>query len=159
MNKQVANIVKSGGGVVLLKEPTLAQDPQLDLVSSVRKYAEERDIPFRAPHFTVSLAGMVGSTKRPGTGEVHLADGGVLMLLDFPEFRRSVTRGLGETIAREGLDVTVVGATDDVTPSVEDRARSLAEEMGLPVIDLRGTKGALQANRDTTRLKNRLMNG
>lgn len=49
--------------------------------------------PFRAPHHTVSIAGMVGRFERGFNvrpGELSLAHGGTLFLDDLPEFRRNV---------------------------------------------------------------------
>ena len=81
--------------------PALSEDEALEVIAihSVAGVLDHTSVskgvrPFRAPHHTISSAGLIGGGPIPRPGEVSLAHNGVLFLDEMLEFPRHVLDGL-----------------------------------------------------------------
>lgn len=109
-----------GGGKTMLARrlptilPPLADEERVEtaLVHSVAGLTEEATMsgvrPFRAPHHSASVAGLVGGGSPPRPGEASLAHNGVLFLDEMTEFGPSALQSLRQPL--EDHRITIVRA-------------------------------------------------
>ncbi len=72
-----------------------------------------RQRPFRAPHHTISNAGLVGGGRQPRPGEISLSNHGMLFLDELPEFGVAALEALRQPL--EDHQVTIARAHGAVT--------------------------------------------
>ena len=102
----------------ILPDMTLREALETTKIHSVAGYLTSGEAliatrPFRAPHHTISDAGLIGGGTIPKPGEVSLSHHGVLFLDELPEFKKNVLEVMRQpledgvvTISRAMLSLT-----------------------------------------------------
>jgi magnesium chelatase family protein len=108
-----------GAGKTMLAQRLVTILPDLSLPEAIdttkifsvagllnRKEAILGTRPFRAPHHTISDAGLVGGGHTPRPGEISLAHHGVLFLDELPEFKKNALEALRQPLEDGQVTIT-----------------------------------------------------
>ena len=94
-----------------------------------------RQRPFRAPHHTVSVSGLIGGGTPPHAGEVTLAHRGVLFLDELPEFQQHVLESLRQPLEDGRIRIARASATNEFPARFQLVAAANPCRRGCPSLD------------------------
>ena len=91
--------------------------------------------PFRAPHHTVSVPGLIGGGSPPRPGEVTLAHRGVLFMDELPEFQQHVLESLRQPLEDGAVSIARAAAVSDFPARFQLVAAANPCRRGCPSLD------------------------
>jgi magnesium chelatase family protein len=138
-----------GGGKTMLARrlttilPSLSTDEAIE-VSTIWSVAGllpasgalVRNRPFRAPHHTISAAGLVGGGAPPHAGEVTFAHLGVLFLDELPEFPQHVLESLRQPLEDGRVTIARASGVGDFPARFQLVGAANPCRRGCPSLDL-----------------------
>ena len=108
-----------GSGKSMLAQRLITILPQLtyeekiettQIYSAAGKLNTEKGLiihrPFRSPHSSISIAGLIGGSSTPQPGEISLAHKGVLFLDEFTEFQKNILDSLRQSIETKSITIS-----------------------------------------------------
>jgi magnesium chelatase family protein len=94
-----------------------------------------RSRPFRAPHHTISVSGLIGGGSPPHPGEVTLAHRGVLFLDELPEFPQHVLESLRQPLEDGRVTIARAAGVSDFPARFQLVAAANPCRRGCPSLD------------------------
>jgi magnesium chelatase family protein len=91
--------------------------------------------PFRAPHHTISVSGLIGGGSPPRPGEVTLAHRGVLFLDELPEFQQHVLESLRQPVEDGRVTIARAAGVGDFPARFQLVAAANPCRRGCPALD------------------------
>jgi len=91
--------------------------------------------PFRAPHHTISVSGLIGGGSPPRPGEVTLAHRGVLFLDELPEFQQHVLESLRQPVEDGRVAIARASGIGDFPSRFQLVAAANPCRRGCPALD------------------------
>ncbi len=91
--------------------------------------------PFRAPHHTISVSGLIGGGAPPHAGEVTLAHLGVLFLDELPEFQQHVLESLRQPLEDGRVTIARASGISDFPARFQLVAAANPCRRGCPSLD------------------------
>ena len=91
--------------------PPLTKREQMEVakiysIAGLRKEMETLDIPFRAPHHTITKSALIGGGREITLGEITLAHNGVLFLDEILEYKREILELLRKPMEEGYISIT-----------------------------------------------------